>query len=228
MFKDLQIKLNKKIFLILILLGISIIFISCSSFKDFILGNNTKEEVYKIGKSEVYKVGEEVEVKRPTDEDENNIIYKVKVNSAKVYENPLEAGIAKERLVSSDYYGISKEPKVKEIDEIASGKILLCDIDITNINEEADGNITFLDLVLENSDKELNAVGLPVYLSNSIAVNSEDSNMYHFNLEKGKNTNLQVGFPVDDDVLKAGKLYLVDSYMAKEKLVSYIDLGLGE
>ncbi|WP_100066077.1 DUF5027 family lipoprotein [Miniphocaeibacter massiliensis] len=219
-----HIKLKDVIFFVL-LISIITIFTGCS-LKDVVMGNNTKEEIYEIGKSKVYKLGEEIEVKSPTKDGELTVGYKFKINSAKVYNTPEEAGIEKDKLVSSDYYGVKKEPVIKTIDEIAKGKTLLCDIDITNINEESENNITFLDLVLEKGDKELNSVGLPIYLSNSIAVSPEDSNQYHFKLEKGKSTNLQVAFPVDEEVLKSGKLYLADGFMGDEETVSYIDLGL--
>lgn len=105
--------------------------------------------------------------------------------------------------------------------------MLLCDIEIENLNDFENLNITSLDLVSKDSKGEAQQVGLPNYFSHG---GTEDAKYYDFTLTKGRKETVQVGWYIDPNDLDKDSLYLAiglgNALKDQTSLATYVNLNL--
>ncbi len=191
-----------------------------------------KKEALKVDEESenFYRIGEKIET-IDTDQNEKDFVAsEYTVNSAKIYNNPSEAGIEKEALCENvEYYKglLPDNCELTDRDTAMDSKILVCDLTIKNIDIRT-CNITEFVLVYEKEDKELVRVGFPAYFS---APKNMSTEYYDYDLLEGKSMTVQVGWMIDEKVLEVEPLdkehfFLVQNFGSNPKYEKVIALDL--
>lgn len=181
------------------------------------------ENTFKIGKKKVNHLGEKIKIAQPTARDDKNIGYESVVQKAIIVNTPAEEGITTDKLLAASYYKTQEEPISIEVEKSAESNMVLCDLDITNINVD-EHNISTFSLVSEDEKKEMQLVGYPTFFSN--AQSSDSSKYYHFTLLRGQTLSVRIGWYIDLDDYERENLYLAANFGGDEDYVSYIKLEL--
>lgn len=150
------------------------------------------------------------------------------VNSVKIYDTAAEIDGVQDKLIETDYYmGADPEkPAILKKDEVACGKLLLCDISVKNIEDEI-CTVGDISLVYDiNGVCQL--LGYPVYFSNA---KDNEHGIYDYTLVQGQSLDAQIGFCVDPALLQIdnmdlNKLYLSVNFNGDEENRQFIDPGL--
>lgn len=210
----------------------------CSKIKDGVVGTTAgigkpEGEVSRsdmsITKERIKQIGDVCERRTMSDNDFNTSTVKWKciVQKAKLYDNPADAGIDTSRIISADYYKIPEMPISIDANVGANSMMLLCDIEIENINDFENLNITSLDLVSKDSKGEAQQVGFPNYFSHA---GNTDTEYYDFTLPKGSKETVQVGWYIDLKDFDKDSLYLAIGLRTALKdqtsLATYVKLNL--
>ncbi|WP_314064911.1 DUF5027 family lipoprotein [uncultured Vagococcus sp.] len=224
---------NKSLFFLTFIL----VLVACSKESELLVNEKYSKgddnspplsERFTLDKSKLAKIGESVSVKRPTMTDNQNIGFELIVNNATIYDNPAEAGIQQEELREVQIYDNEEQPEMVKVEDIVNGSILICELTLTNINEEDEPNIAFLSLVVEDDKQNLRLLTYPTYFASSVSEGEMDTKFFHFNLLKGQSIITKVGWPIDLKTLRQEQLYLVANFRGDDELMSYIDLQLSE
>ena len=122
-------------------------FSGCSSNQKQSYGNLVKvmkrqtevEDIVIDNESDIYNIGDEIQVKNVDYGTNREYVAKSYiVNSVKIYDTAAEIDGVQDKLIETDYYmGADPEkPAILKKDEVACGKLLLCDISVKNIEDE--------------------------------------------------------------------------------------------
>lgn len=210
----------------------------CAKIKDGIVGTadesgkpegETLKSDRDIIEERTKQIGDVCELRTMSDNDFNTSTVKWKciVQKAKLYDNPADAGIDTSRITAAEYYKISDMPTMIDASVGATSMMLLCDIEIENINDFENLNITSLDLVSKDSKDEAQRVGYPNYFSHS---EDADSKRYQFTLTKGSKETVQVGWYIDLQDFEKDSLCLAigldNSLKDNTSLTTYVKLNL--
>ena len=195
-------------------------FSGCSSNQKQSYGNLGKgdesdrpevEDIVIDNESDIYNIGDEIQVKNVDYGTNREYVAKSYiVNSVKIYDTAAEIDGVQDKLIETDYYmGADPEkPAILKKDEVACGKLLLCDISVKNIEDEI-CTVGDISLVYDiNGVCQL--LGYPV---------------------QGQSLDAQIGFCVDPALLQIdnmdlNKLYLSVNFNGDEENRQFIDPGL--
>ena len=210
----------------------------CSEIKDGIVGTSAgggkpegeapKTDV-SITTERTKQIGDVCELRTMSDNDfdTSTVRWKCIVQKAKLYDKPSDAGIDTSRIITSEYYKSPEMPVCIDASVAANSMMLLCDIEIENLNDFENLNITSLDLVSKDSKGEAQQVGLPNYFSHG---GTEDAKYYDFTLTKGSKETVQVGWYIDSNDLDKDSLYLAiglgTALKDQTSLATYVNLNL--
>ena len=210
----------------------------CSEIKDGIVGTNVgggkpdgeaPKSDMSITKERTKQVGDVCEVRTMSDNDfdKSTVAWKCIVQKAKLYDHPSDAGIDTSRIITVDYYESPEMPIMIDASVGADSMMLLCDIEIENINDFENLNITSLDLVSKDSKGEAQQVAYPNYFSHG---GTEDTKYYDFTLKKGSKETVQVGWYINLEDFDKDSLYLAiglrNGLKDQTSLASYVKLNL--
>lgn len=179
--------------------------------------------------SDIYNIGDEIQVKNVDYGTNREYVAKSYiVNSVKIYDTAAEIDGVQDKLIETDYYmGADPEkPAILKKDEVACGKLLLCDISVKNIEDEI-CTVGDISLVYEiNGACQL--LGYPIYFSNA---KDNEHGIYDYTLVQGQSLDAQIGFCVDPALLQIdnmdlSKLYLSVNFNGDEENRQFIDLRL--
>lgn len=241
----------KKIKVLICMVLLSITMMACSRSNQMIKNETTKtnktaeneisetknpkyvrqEPITKISSEvndKIHKIGEKFTI-LGIDENDNDVVgMECTVNSAKIYNNPKEAGFKKDQLIEPEVY-LKLDPNNPEViymDEVMKSKIVVCDLTLKNIalGEE---NITEFSIMNKGKDGEIVDVGFPIYFSKP----KSKSEYYHLVWLKGQTVNVQVAWIIDEKTLQLDEsieksLYLMSGSDSNAQFEEIVDLGL--
>lgn len=172
-------------------------------------------------------MGETVEAFELRGEAVPHHILNYELTDAKLYSSPEEAAIQREQMVNASFYNLPSGDGEIVYKDIAEFSLLVCDINIKNIDAEY-LNIAALSLIyMEPDSKETKCITDPCYFSKSISIDEpNNSDYFHYELSKGDSMDAKVAWVVDTDVYDKNNFYLCTSYGGDESVVKYIKLDL--
>lgn len=181
------------------------------------------EKIYTLKEESVYEIGDTIDKIVPIPENEKNVSLRYTVNNVRMYSNPTEAGIHEGEIGMVEYEKYALQGIEVKSEDVMHSPVILIDMTITNINEDAPSISTFA-LVEKNANGEIEAIGLPCYYSLGEEIGS--SKYFHFNLLPGQSTDVQVGWHINPDIFDLESVYLTDNLYSNEEFTAYVDLEL--
>ena len=175
----------------------------------------------------VYFLGEIVEAFELRGEAVPHHILNYELTDAKLYSSPEEAAIQRDQMVNASFYNLPSGDGEIVYKDVAEFSLLVCDINIKNIDAEY-LNIAALSLIyMEPDSRETKCITDPCYFSKSISIAEPDnSDYFHYELSKGDSMDAKVAWAVDTDVYDKNNFYRCTSYGGDESVVKYIKLDL--
>lgn len=197
--------------------------LSSKSMKDSRL-QDTEKEVEEISGEEesvtlsdkILKAGDTMTDLFPLDDDPQNQGLVITLKEAKFYETPEDAGLDRLQMEEqTENFDISGNPEWCGIGE---GKLLVCDLNVKNINHDREDELHISEIMIAYADPDTRKVGIvscaPAYLSaSSSKVGAPD--YYHYQLPKGESKEMKVAWLIQESY-EPENLYLCVTYDVKE------------
>lgn len=171
----------------------------------------------------VLKIGDTVNLYEPTMKDPDKIGGEYRVNTAKIYTSPREAGIETKNMSNGTMLNQSTGDSGEQ--EIGKTPLLVCNMDIKNIDTKEMHVSSISTLVSINPEtKQIEWAWEPVYFSKSQSLDPEDSKYFHIKLAKGEEMQTEVAWLVDTEEVKFENLYLATNLGGEKPQYVYLNL----
>lgn len=160
----------------------------------------------------ILKINDTLQVMSLTAEETLYPVREITLRGIQLFDSPEEAGLDREKMQQeTENYDTVGDPEWCSFDE---GKLLVCNLNIKNLDKESDGDLHMSEFMIAYADPDTGKVTIvscdPVYLSASSS-QAGSSDYLHYQISTGENKDMTVAWLVQEEY-DVENLYLCVTY----------------